>query len=327
MNSLLILLEREFWEYRGGFVALPLVITGLLFLGCLYIVIWHATPDSGPGLRMAFMGQDIEDDEDTGAGDAGPDEYIIDFDRGELTRADASTAAAERAGNGDQPPPNAALYMIHMIFLMCVGIALFIYQLHALYNDRKDRSVLFWKSMPVSETRNVMAKLFTATVAVPVLLTVISWVAQLIFVAMAMLFAYRIGADPVEKVWTRLDIMQAFFNQLLYILWINLWSLPVTAWFLFSSAFARSSPFLVAFMPFAVIFLLENLIFGTDYAWRLIADHFSAIGMFINNIVNEGGGSGSAELSLNAVKLTTGTLIAAALLYGTVWLRNHRFEL
>jgi ABC-2 type transport system permease protein len=322
MNSLIILLEREFWEYRGSFVTLPVIITALVFLGCLYIVIWHASPDSSLGLRMAFMGQNYADD---AAAVEGPDVYIIDFDKGELTLADENTVM-EQAGNGEQPP-NAPLYMIHVIFLLCVGFALFIYQLHALYNDRKDRSVLFWKSMPVSETRNVLAKLFTSTVAAPVLLTVISWAAQIIFVAMSMLFTYRIGVDPVAQVWSRLDIMQAFFNQILYVLWMNLWMLPLTAWFLFSSAFARSSPFLVAFTPFVVVFLLENLIFGTDYAWSILAGHFYVIGQFVNNIVNETGGSGSGELSLNAVRLTAGTLIAAALLYGTVWLRNHRFEL
>ena len=325
MNSFFMLLRREYWENRGAFVVLPLVLIVLLFLISTYAVIWRASPDSDFVINGFNFGQRDYGDAVNGES-AGPDEYIIDFDKGELIRADTIPNAARRSAYRSEAA-NVPLYGIHAIFITFMGLALFFgYLLNSLHADRKDRSVLFWKSMPVSETRNVMAKLVTATVAVPVLVTVISWAAQILFVLMSMLFVYRTGSDPWSVIWSRLDIMQAFFNQLVYILWFNMWVLPITTWLLFSSAFAKSLPILVALAPGA-IFILEYFIFGSSYAWERFLGHFAGAGFNMNEYVNNSVSSGIISLPFDAGKLATDIVISAALLTGTVWLRNHRFEI
>jgi ABC-2 type transport system permease protein len=331
MHSDFALLKREFWENQGAFVTLPLILIALLFLGSLYIVIRHASPDSELGLGIFYMGNDIAGDagERASDADAAGEEYIVDFTRGELVRAeqsDVDTLYTLSSGERDRIL-NAYLYLIHIIFCAIIGFVVLFYLLNGLHADRKDRSVLFWKSMPVSETRNVLIKLFTAAVAVPVLVTAFAWLAQIIYVVMSMIFVYRVGADPWVVIWSRLEIMQAFFEQLLYVLWLSLWMLPVAAWLLFASALARRSPFLVAILPFAVVFLLEYLLFGTSYAADMISDHFSAIDLQMNNYMDERISYGPVDLTFDASKIITGIVIAGALLAGAVWLRNNRFEL
>jgi len=324
MKSFFTLLRREYWEYRGAFIVLPLVLVVLLFSVSLYAVIWRASPDS-EFMNGFYMGQQENGNIDFGLA-AGPDDYIVDFNKGALVKADASTLAARNTGYRSEST-NTPLYAIHAIYMCFMGLALFFgYLLNCLHADRKDRSVLFWKSMPISETRNVMAKLVTATVAVPVLMTVISWAAQILFIVMSMLFVYRSGSDPWTVIWSRLDIMQAFFNQLVYILWFNLWVLPITAWLLFSSAFAKSVPILIALAPGA-IFILEYFLFGTTYAWQRFVGHFAGASINMNEFVNNSVNSGIVSLPFDTAKLTMDIVISAALLTGAVWLRNHRFEI
>ena len=348
MKSWLTQLKREYWEYNTSFLITPMVIAGLVVIVGIYIVIVYGSPDSN--LAREFFGDNyVYQNSDNGengrtidfsiAKDAEPavtantdnstDEYIIDFSKGEQRPLAASDLNVSMSGNGFQAG-NPSLYGIHQLFLTVIAFVLMFYMISSLYDDRKDRSVLFWKSMPVSETRNVAVK-YIISLAVPIVVTLISWLAQICYLILAMVFVYRIGSDPWVDFWSHFDVMGAFFEQLKYVLWLAAWFLPLNAWLLFASSLARRSPFLLATIPFVFVILMERFLFGNWSIGLLLLQHLQATGLQVQNIMGDdsfaGATPGSVNFLLNTKEMLTGFVIAGLLFPATVWLRNHRFEI
>jgi len=124
--------------------------------------------------------------------------------------------------------------------------------------------------------------------------------------------------------------LPVFFEQLKYTLWSMAWLLPLSAWLLLSSALGKRSPFLVATIPFVVIIIMENLLFGSWYIGKMLLVHLSAVQTQMANITGntlEGLDTGSVDIFLNIAEMILGFVIAGFLFPATVWLRNHRFEI
>src|SRR5260370_42562485 len=62
----------------------------------------------------------------------------------------------------EQPYDLAAMMMIFIVFI--VGV---FYCLDALHGERRDRSILFWKSLPVSDLTTVLSKVTIPLVVLP----------------------------------------------------------------------------------------------------------------------------------------------------------------
>ena len=352
MNAWLVQLKREFWEHNSSFVITPLVIAVLIVIAGCYVVTMYASPDSEIGMELFGQvyqydydyGDDGEEEDGEAIDFSGPAEtvtgttpvdddrveYVIDFTRGELTVAeDARTDVTLPVYR--QQVITMGLHGIHTLFMTIFAFVLLSYLLGCLHTDCKDRSVLFWKSLPVSEHRNVAVKLLVAVLVVPLLVTVLSWAVQLCYLALTMIFIYRIDADPWEVVWSQADILRAFFEQLKYVLWMGAWFLPFDAWWLFASALAKRSPFLVATIPFVVIITLEKLLFGASFTGSLLLMHMqtglSQLGNIMGDEMMDITSPRSINLFLNNTEMLAGFVIAGLLFPATVWLRNHRFEI
>src|SRR3546814_20822192 len=57
---------------------------------------------------------------------------------------------------------DVAMYSAMGLLVVVLGFVVFFYCLGALYDDRRDRSILFWKSLPVSDASTVLSKVFSA---------------------------------------------------------------------------------------------------------------------------------------------------------------------
>lgn len=340
MKNWLTQCKREFWEYNTSFLITPAVIAAIVIIVGIYIVIVYGTPDSeladsfsGPGNNYGYQyGRDDGSRSNSGSSATAENdngEFIIDFSKEKLTPV--AEADLSYLDGGHQFNSTAMMYAIQQLFLAIMAFILLFYALSCLYADRKDRSVLFWKSMPVSEHRNVAVKFFIVALALPVVVTLISWLVQLCSMLLASLFFYRIGSDPWNAVWSNADVLAIFFQQLKYVLWNGAWYLPLTAWLLFISSLARRSPFLLATIPFVFVILMEGLLFGTWSIWQTLAQHFMISGLQVHNIIGEdsfpGATPGRVNLLLNGWEMLTGFVIAGLLYPATVWLRNHRFEI
>ena len=133
-----------------------------------------------------------------------------------------------------------------------------VYCLGALHNERSDRSILFWKSLPVPDVTTVIAKASIPILILPLITFVVLVVTQGI-----MLIAAR-GAGEAAS-WTQTPIVPLWTAMLYHLLTVHaLYYAPIYGWLLLVSAWARRAPILWASLPVAAILIVERLIFNTS---------------------------------------------------------------
>jgi ABC-2 type transport system permease protein len=221
---------------------------------------------------------------------------------------------------------NPALNILHGLFLLVLFSVSAYYLLGSLYNDRKDRSILFWKSMPVSEWEEVLVRLGIVLLVVPAAYLAASLLTQLASVVIAMLMFQRMEMDPVVTVLNNINFVSLIWGQLSGWLHTALWIAPCYAWLLLASAGAKKTPLLLAVAPILTLILIEQLFIGTQNVSSLVTAHMphdsegvgTAVGFYANG----------PDWSLrDVVDIVIGLLITAAAIYGAVWLRRNRFEI
>jgi ABC-2 type transport system permease protein len=161
-------------------------------------------------------------------------------------------------------PYDAAAMMI-MFTVFIVGI---FYCLDALHGERRDRSILFWKSLPVSDLTSVLSKAFVPLVILPVVTFVIVFATQLIMLLLstAVLLPSGLAGTTWQLLpWPRLLSILAYG-----LVTSVLWEAPVYAWLLLVSSWARRATFLWAVLPWLAISAIEKLAFDTTYFIRML---------------------------------------------------------
>jgi ABC-2 type transport system permease protein len=139
----------------------------------------------------------------------------------------------------------------------------------ALYGERRDRSILFWKSMPVSDLTTVLAKASIPLVIVPLLACATAVVAQFIMLLLssAALLASGLSVSPL---WTQLSFFRMSLLLFYHVFTAHtLWPAPVYCWLLLVSGWPRRATLLWAALPVVAIGGLEAIVFRT---W-----HFAAL--------------------------------------------------
>jgi ABC-2 type transport system permease protein len=155
------------------------------------------------------------------------------------------------------------------LFFAAMSIYSYWYLLDCLYTDRKDRSVLFWKSLPISDTATVLSKLFVALVAIPVLYFAAADVASLLAAFVLSVRAHSLLGNSLWQpdVWLQLQA-----GWLYVIATTAIWYLPVTGWLLLISAWARRAVMLWSVLPPLALILTERLFIGTHECLSAIGD-------------------------------------------------------
>jgi len=143
------------------------------------------------------------------------------------------------------------------------------YALDALYAERRDRSMLFWKSMPVSDLTTVLAKAAVPLVVIPGVATAIALVAQLVLLAGG---ATMLAARGIESPLGTVTWVQTWIAMVYGVAVHSLWFAPAYGWLLLVSAWTRRSPFLWAFLPIFAAWAVERITFGTSYVGNLVRD-------------------------------------------------------
>src|SRR5271169_664976 len=139
------------------------------------------------------------------------------------------------------------------------------YSLDALYGERRDRSILFWKSLPVSDLTTVLSKFAIPLVILPLLSFAIAVVTQ--FVMLLLSSAVLLGSGlSVGTLGARMSFFHMSLMLLYHILTVHgLWYAPIYGWLLLVSAWAPRAPFIWAFLPPFVICGVEKIAFNTSY--------------------------------------------------------------
>jgi len=165
----------------------------------------------------------------------------------------------------EKPYDFAALLLMGTTFLVAI-----FYSLDALYGERRDRSILFWKSLPVSDVTTVLSKASIPIVVLPLLTFVITFATQwiMLLINSAVLIANGMSVAPL---WSHLTLVHTFFMIFYHLLAIHgLWYAPIYAWLLLVSAWARRAPFLWAALPPLVIGVLEKIAFNSSHFVSLL---------------------------------------------------------
>jgi ABC-2 type transport system permease protein len=151
-----------------------------------------------------------------------------------------------------------------LMMLTTILVSLF-YCLDALHGERRDRSILFWKSLPVSDLTTVLAKASVPLIILPVLTSVIGAVLQLIMLLLSSALLLGSGLSSAA-LWTRLPWFRMSLLLLYHILTAHaLWPAPVYGWLLLVSGWARRAAFLWATLPVVAIAGIEAIAFRTSH--------------------------------------------------------------
>ena len=211
-----------------------------------------------------------------------------------------------------------------LMMLTSILVSVF-YCLDALHGERRDRSILFWKSLPVSDLTTVLAKASIPLVVLPLLVFAIIVAVQwlMLLVSSAVLLA---SGQSVAAFWTKLSFFRMSLLMLYHLLTAHaLWPFPVYCWLLLVSGWARRATFLWAALPLIAIAGVEQIVF---HSWhfarlvgsRLIGDTQTPGYMFPTGPMTHI----TPGLFLTSPGLWIGMAIAAAFLAAAVRLRRYQ---
>jgi ABC-2 type transport system permease protein len=215
------------------------------------------------------------------------------------------------------------------IMLATFLVGLF-YCLDALHGERRDRSILFWKSMPVSDRTAVLSKASIPLVILPLIAFVLSAATLLVMLMAGTAILLLSRMSPVA-LWSELRFFQEPVIMLYGLTVHALWFAPIYCWLLLASAWARRAVILWALLPWLAIAAVERIAFSTTYFGSML--RYRVIGAMTEAFANQQHGSGAildqlSQLSparfLGAPGLWVGLLFAAACLAGAVRLRHDR---
>jgi ABC-2 type transport system permease protein len=153
-------------------------------------------------------------------------------------------------------------------------VAMF-YCIETLQRERRDRSILFWKSLPVSDLTTVLAKASIPFVVLPLVSCAIAFLTEFIMLLLASAVLAGSGL-PVARYWDQVSLFHGFLLLLYHVMTVHvLWSAPVYGWLLLVSAWARRAAFLWAVLPPLGICALEKLLFNTAYFATFLGHFFT----------------------------------------------------
>ena len=218
----------------------------------------------------------------------------------------------------------AAMMMIFVVFI--VGV---FYCLDALHGERRDRSILFWKSLPVSDLTTVLSKITIPLVILPVIAFALVVCVQVIMLLMSSVNLLAHGVSPATT-FAHFPVFQNWLVMLYGLIAIALWHAPIYGWLLLVSGWARRATFLWAVLPLIVIQIFEKITFNTSYFGKMLQHRLMGFAPHAFGFHGEGHPTidSLAQLTpgryLGSAGLWLGLLVATAFLFAAVRLRRYR---
>ncbi len=235
MRNMPILVKRETWEHPAFYVA-PIVVMAIIILGALAGMV------QGVGGTIGFK-------------------HLV-------------TGLETVAEGGRSGVIFATFLGIATTFQIVSVFVIFFYLLDALYSERKERHILFWKSMPVSDMETVLSKVVTATFVIPLFFFAGVFVTKIIFLMITSVFIWIGDGSALDLLWKPAPLFADFGISIFHILAAGIWMLPFTGWLLLASSIAKKGrPFMWAILLPIFISFLENIVFGTMRSLETIGSY------------------------------------------------------
>src|SRR6266571_741130 len=205
-----------------------------------------------------------------------------------------------KARTGIEAPYDMAAIML---ILTAFVVGLF-YCLDALHGERRDRSVLFWKSLPVSDLTSVLSKAIIPLAVLPFIIFAIVIATQLVMLLWTSGVLVAHGMSPAST-WTTIPWIQNWLVLVYGLVAIALWHAPIYGWALLVSGWVRRATFLWAALPPVAIAIFEKITFNTSYVSDLLKERVFG---FAPNAFDFGGHRGMAIDSF--IQLTPGRYLS-----------------
>ena len=305
MNEFMYLVRRETWEHKALYRA-PMIAMLVLVAICVLSV------------AKGLIAGDIS--------------MLIDghmFDLGEFPPEYLSIGSS------------VIMIMLFMaIFTVSTIVAAF-YFLDCLYAERKNRSIMFWKSLPISDTATVMSKLVAAMVFLPLVSIAVVIIGWMILQILAVVAMAVLGINALSLLWQPGVLFSGTWIALETSVGMLLWYLPLAGWLIMVSAWSKRSPFMWAVFPPLAIALFEQLFFSSSYFIEMLGNrmvNFYSIIMdpeVFENGFRGGSDAQLAELLSSGVHLSSllsdpgfygGLAVAAVFITAAIFLRRYRNE-
>lgn len=290
-------IKKEFWEYKGILTILPILVVAVTVLF--------------PAINL-MLGNIVHHNLEMG-----------------LKNLEAM-----------QHTEQIGLFVVGMlgVIFMPFAITAFFVQLYyfvaCLFDEKRDLSAVFWRSLPVSDTHSVLYKLVFGAFVIPAVFFLVATGVVIIGLILATIGMGVISSSYDISLWGILWSGDWISNIL--IVWLNiipfaLWMLPLFAWLMLASIFANKAPFLWAILPVALVLMVEAFITSylhlpEPFFGSMLSDYFNFTHTDNVNIrIELGKGSKMAIWSALADKVSVIALIlSGAMLYAAMWLRKNR---
>ena len=246
MNTFKWLLKREYWEHRGGFLWAPLITGGVfLIISALAVIAGESMRRSVEQGELQMNGVKLD----------------------QLTENLSPKEMAELGGGLDLGTLMAGSWP-----LIVLAFVVFFYCLGALYDERKDRSILFWKSLPLSDGQTVLSKVASALVVAPLFAMGAAIITSIGFLVLLSGYVLFHGGNPVSLIWGPASPIKISLHMLATLPVYAAWALPTVGWLMLVSAWARTKPFLWAllvpvFAGILVTWFDVMEMFGSSASW------------------------------------------------------------
>jgi len=313
------LLKREFWEHKGGFFWAPIVVSVIVTVITAFTILVGVT--QGVKSTIVINGETVTN-------------------LAERFSPEQKATAVEHL---------ASTYMVSAVPLLFVlSFTVFFYCLSALFDERKDRSVLFWKSLPVTDSATVLSKVAVALCLAPLITLGLAIMLAIVNLTFLTIGAGAAGVNIAgELVGSTSLYMAPLQIAALFPIYV-LWALPTVGWLLMVGAWARSKPFLWAVgAPLLAMGLIAWFNKMFSFGWQLEWFWLNIVGRgllslapgswFVLSGENIAVPGGMQEPQMNSLvtlswaqlatpNLWIGVTVGAAMIYAAIRLRRWKDE-
>lgn len=311
MSRFWMLLQREYWEHRGAFFWTPLVLSvmlvGLMLLALIAVRVGIADVDN-ESMAMA---------------------------------ADGLAKFAAESHEFRAKAMSAMLMQPATLIGFVLYVVIFFYLLGSLFDDRKDRSILFWKSLPVSDWETVISKLLMALFIAPLIYTVFIISVQFLMLVMISVGAIFVADVPLwQTFWQPSGLHRVALLSIVSFFYYSLWWLPLAGWLMLASSIARRAPFLYAVIPPVLVVVAEVLLNWLGVISTGGVAFLKWVGRHVTGGMNSGTFEALADKSMDEVflvmmnpanllswSLFLGLIVGGLMIAGAILARRYYIEI
>ena len=291
-NSFAALVKREVLENQNSFIKVPAIVLGIVILLVIAFVL---------GLTQF--------------------DFFYEMDRNGVNDFGDMVALASAEAAKEGVPFNFAVtagyWSISYLPFMILPFIVFFSLLGCLYEERRDRTIMFWKSMPVSDWQEVLAKIVACAVVAPICVLAVAIAGQLI-AALILSLTSLVQGGPFFVMWPLwtmfISWIHVFVIYMVYIAWV----LPLLAWLVLASAYAPRMPFMYGVLPPVLVGVIQGVFFESTAFVQWMGERMSGIGIVndMNVNINIESASGVAQILDFSI---LGNLLANVLMSGSFW--------